>query len=121
MTLKSQITSDVTTIFLNTREFAESVTYTPSDGTALTITAVVERETFDENFGGDGRHLTKMAFVHVAAADVASPSINDVFTFDSLDWKVSAIPDPPEFGMTRIEVKRVERIETSSPEYRIPR
>jgi hypothetical protein len=44
MTFKDQIKSDALNVFLNTGEFAETVSYTPKGGSAKTIKAVVNRE-----------------------------------------------------------------------------
>lgn len=41
MTLAEQIVSDVTSVFLNTDDFAESVTLLRSDGSVETVTAIV--------------------------------------------------------------------------------
>lgn len=43
MTLKSQLSQDAISVFLNTDEFAEEVTYTPYGGTPSNIKAIIDR------------------------------------------------------------------------------
>lgn len=44
MTLKDSIKADVSSVFLNADEFAESVVYKPRSGGARTIKAIVDRD-----------------------------------------------------------------------------
>lgn len=44
MTLRQSISTDIETVFLNSDEFAEEVTYYPRSGGSRTILAIVERE-----------------------------------------------------------------------------
>ena len=85
MTLKTQMTSDLS-IFFNTDEFAESVTYTPKGGAGSTISAIVERnDPFQEPYIRGEKTAT--ALIQVKKADVASPQYGDTFTFDSQTWE----------------------------------
>lgn len=85
MTLKTQMTSDLS-IFLNTDEFAETITYTPSGGSATSISAIVEKDDiFQEPYvrGPD----TATCLVYVKASDVSTPQFGDTFTIDSVVWE----------------------------------
>ena len=59
MTLKTAMGDDMEKIFLNSNEFAETITYVKKNGTELSIKAVVERNRLDTGGEDEGRALTK--------------------------------------------------------------
>lgn len=64
MNLKDLIASDVTSVFLNEDEFAEPVDYTPKNGAARSITAVVRHnQEAIENEPIDYENETILVFV----------------------------------------------------------
>ena len=86
MTLKTQMATDLS-VFFNSNEFAESVTYTPSGGSGTTITALVFRsEDFQETYvrGPD----TARAEIWVKKSQVTNPQFGDVYSFDSQYWEM---------------------------------
>lgn len=103
MTLKSQIAADVTGVFLNTDEFAESATYTPSGGSSRSITIVVveQKTTEDEtrNTRKSERQLTTFCKLH-ATTGIDSPRHNDYLTYNSEDWNFKHVVDRDEAGIT---------------------
>lgn len=66
MTFKSQLDDDAVNVFLNSDEFAESITYTPSGGSPKTIKAVVSRERVDPDSQARGNVLINQAEIHIA-------------------------------------------------------
>lgn len=93
MTLKTQITADLSSFF-NADEFAESVNYTPDGGDLVAITAIVMREgTHQETFIRGPETAT--ATIMVKKTEVTTPQQGDLFTFDSQNWRPS-----PEIGTT---------------------
>lgn len=89
MTLKTQITSDLSTFF-NTDEFAETVSYTPVGGAAVDITAIVTRDNpFQEPYVRGEETAT--CEIEVMASEVADPQYGDLFTFNSETWEFDPI------------------------------
>lgn len=86
MTLKSQLTTDLS-VFYNTDEFAETVSYTPIGGSATDITAIVTRQ---------GSHMepyirgavTAAAIIEVQKSEAPTPQHGDTYTFDSQTWEM---------------------------------
>jgi len=77
-TLKQQITADVAGVFLDTDEFAESVTYIPASGAQSTITVIIEES--DEFLDMEDRVVDdEMISVFTArtSAGIQSPVIGD--------------------------------------------
>lgn len=112
MTLKQQMQDDVSTVFLDTDDFAESIRYTPDGGVATTINAVVDRR--------ENKALTpfeveikqeKLISIEVATTDVSSLSIKDTFTIDSLVWLIEGSPQQDSVGLMTIELIRVQPYE----------
>ncbi len=97
MTLKAMIASDASTVFLNTSDFAETVTYYPhtyfgaTARDARTISAVVFREQL-EVFSEDGDTITPVFEVHVANSTTVG--INS----DEIDLGGDQIEFPPRDG-----------------------
>jgi hypothetical protein len=100
MTLRDMITDDATAVFLNTDEFAESVTYYPFryPGTALrsnrTITAVVIREQIQAVTQDGSQTVLPRWEVHVANDSTAGISS------DEIDLGGDQIGFPPRDGQT---------------------
>lgn len=88
MTLKTQMTSDLS-VFFNTEEHAETVTYTPKGGAAVSIDVIVNREAdFQEDYVR-GRE-TATCTIMVKVTDVTDPQHGDVYTFNSEDWDMDS-------------------------------
>lgn len=66
MTLKTQMATDMKEVFLNSDEFAESITYTPYGGSAKTINAVILRERLLPNGVDAGRSVGRDAEILIA-------------------------------------------------------
>lgn len=82
MTLKTQITSDLSAFF-NTDEFAETISYTPSDGGAVSIAAILED--MDPSIMAEAPPADSM-ILHVLHSDVSDPQRGDTFTISSETW-----------------------------------
>lgn len=89
MTLKTQLTSDLS-VFFNSDEFAESVTYTASGGEATTITAVVVRSMshYEPYVRGEN---TAMAEIICKKSQVSAAGYGDTFAFDSQTWELDPV------------------------------
>jgi hypothetical protein len=70
MSFKDQLPQDAVSTFLNTEEFAEEITYTPSVGSPKTIKAVIVREGLEPSSENASRSLRKQAEVYIANDDV---------------------------------------------------
>lgn len=84
MTFKDQMTADKA-IFLNTDEFAETISYTANGESAVDIDAVVDRsgDLLEAYVRGE---RTALITITVAKTDVPSLAYGDIFTIDSYDW-----------------------------------
>lgn len=101
MTLKEQMAGDAKSAFLNTGEFAESVTYTPKGGTAKVLNAVINRKRLDPASEDIGRVLINQCEIFIAndaTAGVASISKGgDIVSFSEniagsvINWIVADI------------------------------
>lgn len=89
-TLKQQITADVPGVFLDTDEFAESVTYIPDSGAESTITVIIEET--DEFLDIEGRSVFDEVILVFTSRD--SSGIADPVLGDGL--KRSAAEDPSQ-------------------------
>jgi len=85
VTFKEQLSIDAKSAFLNTEEFAESITYTPKAGLPKAIKAVINRKRLDPAYEDTGRTLINQAELFVANdASAGVTSINkggDVVSF----------------------------------------
>ena len=125
MTLASTMRADVTSVFLKTDDFAESITYRPKGRPARTIKAVIAREEglALQDFA-DGSASVRQAVLSIADDEtngVADPSVDDEVQFDGALWKVSGKPDDDGFGMLRVRVNWIKLFERTTPDYRITR
>ena len=100
MTLKSQIISEASTVFLNTDEFAESITHYPGGGNSGSpVTAIV---TYDETSkeGGNLNEVHRSAGFLCVGSDV-SMSSQDRVTIGDADYQVTKV-DPVQAGMRKV-------------------
>lgn len=70
MTLKTRITSDYA-VFLNSDEFAESISYTPTGESAKSIKAVVVRENVNPDTQTQGRVMQRECELYIATDSTA--------------------------------------------------
>lgn len=106
MTFKSQMSVDMESVFLNTDEFAESIVYTPKNGVAKTIPAIIDRVPVNSQGEDQARTLHKQAEIIIhndATNGVTSIDKNgDKVTFPALpggtaiDWDVISIMEATE-------------------------
>jgi hypothetical protein len=83
MTLRDVMESDVTDVFLNTDEHAESITYTPKGGTARTITAIIDEDAQFIATQTDAA-LADMAAIYATRdplTGIDQPQLGDTITF----------------------------------------
>ena len=66
MTLKTEMVSDARNTFLNSGEFAETISYTPKGGSAKSIKAIVERSRLDSSSQDSGRIVGRQAEIWIA-------------------------------------------------------
>lgn len=101
MTLAATMRSDVSSVFLDTDEHAESVTYSPrGSSTTSTIKAIVERLATESMTDERGTSLRKMAFFHIA--DTTRPSEGDKLAVGGVTYRVDGITTDDGFGMLRV-------------------
>jgi hypothetical protein len=77
MSFKDQLSQDSINTFLNTDEFAEEITYTPSGGAPKAVRAVVVREGLEPSSENMSRSLRKQAELYIANDDVSGVTAID--------------------------------------------
>ena len=122
MSLRNLIAADVSRVFMQTREFAESITYTV-DGNDTPLVAVVFDEQQTEDAGDTGREQEQWRDVTISrdpdseSGGVASPRLDAVLSIGDVKYAVESIPYQDDTVAT-LRVVRVESIEKSRPGYR---
>lgn len=84
MTFKTQLAQDAINCILNTNEFAESITYTPKNGSPKSIKALVVRNRLDTTGQDQGRTLHNQAEIYIV-----NDATNGVTSIDKGDDTVS--------------------------------
>ena len=84
MSLKEQMAADVSAVFFNTDEFAETVTY--NGASIVAIPEIGESNKKGNEFSGDGS--ADRAEFCVKATDIADPVPGDVIVHNSKSWIV---------------------------------
>lgn len=98
MSLKDEMAADLS-IFFNSAEFAESVTY---NGSA--ILAIINRQA-EPTFIGD--NIADYAEILIKKSDVASPAYQDIIQFDSATWIVENIQRSDGL-ITKLKIRKRE-------------
>lgn len=83
MTLATDITSDLDDVFYNTDEFATAATYTPSGGSAVSV-SVIKVEANPAIM--DPPPPDDTLIIRVRESEVASPARGDSFVIDSTTY-----------------------------------
>lgn len=117
-TLAQQIVSDATTVFLNTDDFAQTVTHYTYNGSSFTSTS--RTANFDE-FGGAvedtqiGRRFVRRAIIDLPATVTVVCNDDqakcDYFTVSGERWDVESVPER-DAGMVSVQVVRYEKVAT---------
>lgn len=106
MTLKAQITSDLTTFF-DTDEFAETTSYTPSGGAAVSISAILED--MDPSIMDYDPPADSM-ILNVKTSDVSDPQRGDIFVISGETWYLTRnLGGGSHDGVWRLEVSRSDK------------
>src|SRR3989338_1491513 len=115
MTFKTQHSEDGKNLFLNTDEFAESITYTPNGGSPKAVKALVVRERLQADGPDQGRVLNRQAEVYVAndatEGVISVDKGNDTVSFpvfvegSAVSWRVVEVLGKDE-GMWHLAVMR---------------
>ncbi|MBN2568131.1 MAG: hypothetical protein JXB42_01740 [Deltaproteobacteria bacterium] len=86
MTLKDEMAADLDSVFFDTGDFSESVTYTSKGGAGVPIMAIVIKDSpFQEPYVRGEE--TARCEIEVKASDVANPQYGDTFTIDGVTWE----------------------------------
>lgn len=80
MTLKDQMLTDATAVFLNEDEFAESIVYRPFNGTPRTISALVTRNPPADLNGVPYAQGTFVMIVEVANSETTGIALSELNT-----------------------------------------
>lgn len=131
MTLAAQIVSDVTGVFLNTDDFAESVTHITYLGVATTRTAIFFRDTEqDDTFTNrddlresgsavrDDRGIRIRAQGVIELPTTVTVDDRDTFIIDGTTWNVVRIANGRDSGMQSVMVADNTPINTRKPRIR---
>ena len=87
MTLKEDILTDLNDVFFDTDEFAETGTYTPSGGDAVSVNFIPEE--MDPSIMSDAPPGDEM-IIRVKTSDVSNPQRGDAFAIDDETWYLKA-------------------------------
>ena len=98
MTLQSDLDSEINEVFLDSDDFADAVTYTPSGGSASPINGIFDKQYPAENERGS---ITFTPRILVASTDVAGIQKNDTFLISGTTYYVFE-PEPDDNGMRNI-------------------
>lgn len=118
-TLAEQIVADVSTVFLNADEFAESVTRhvagVADAGTDVAATGIFIEDAADRSYE-TGDKITRTATLQIA--ETVSITDRDAWTIRSQRWETQKGEYGPRVdgGMRTIRLERVEKIQTSRGE-----
>lgn len=98
MSLKDVMAADISAVFFNTSEFAETVTY---NGTSITaIPEIGEDNRKGNTFAASGG--SGIAYFTVKESDIAWPEPPDKITYKNVTWYVARVISS-DGGMHRIE------------------
>lgn len=117
MTLREQMESDVSSVFLNTDEHAETVTYTPKNGTARSVTVIIDEDGSLTDLDGNriGKNVAQV-FAERSESGIPTPALGDTIalTRNGISFLLSyagIFTDADEFGWwLTFNVSRTERI-----------
>ena len=106
MTFKTQMINDLS-VFFNTDEFAETITYTPSGGSPVEISAIPgDQNATLQDPPPAGDTMT----IFVKASDVSDPGYKDQFTINSETWYFRKnLSGGSNDGILELEISRSER------------
>jgi hypothetical protein len=87
VTLREQITTDVSTVFLNEEDFAESCTYIPKGCASRTITAVVDElgSFVENNLGKRSEEFIDVFVSRSSTTGIDEPQLGDAFYRTEVD------------------------------------
>lgn len=85
MTLKTQMQADLASVFYNTDDFAETVTYTPAGGAGISVVAIIDYGRDDEDGADD---LGQNAKIRIMVSSVATVTAGDTITIGANTWEV---------------------------------
>ena len=129
MTLQSLIAADATDVFLDTSDFARSISRNPAGvtGSAVTLTAIVFLDDESGLQGSvldteEGRKLERWGRLEISEATTVlvteRPEGRDTWTIDGKIWntvRVEARDGYTLSGLQTVIIQRVERIATAKP------
>ena len=110
--------NDVSGVFLETEEHAETATYTPSGGVGVSITIVVsDEDSMEPQMYEDGKQrIAKLTF-YCAVADVPTVTVHeDTVTARGNTYTVKAIPEKDQW-LQRLEAETAIPMRKSSQRY----
>ena len=106
-TFDTQLTAELASVFFNTDEFAESITYTPSGGTSKTVKMIPDEEDpGSQTLAPPGDSM----IILVQSAEVTAPLRGDTYTIGGITWyHEEIIRGGPEEGVYHIRLTRSVR------------
>ena len=117
MTLKSQMTSDVSAVFLDTDEMAESWTQWPQgvESNAATVTVVPEIPVSEPAERRLDRGDEQRIEIEIWLASSVTVHVDDVWLDENSNRYDATALHPIEKGMRRVTVVRIDKQHTSRP------
>jgi hypothetical protein len=110
--VSSGTTTDSTelSVFFNTDEFAESVTYTPSGGAGTTIKAIIDYGSGENYRGADALHTEGVMLIQANATyGVETVAVGDTVTIDTESWRVVDAEKIDDGLIWRCLISRINR------------
>lgn len=97
-------TDNERSIFFNTNDFGLSATYTPSGGTATTISGLLDNEAEDIATGGDIDLVYSIPVFTCKTSDVASAAFGDALVVSGTTYAVRKVEADAQ-GVTRLTLE----------------
>lgn len=92
-------TDTIRSIYLNTNDYGQEATYTPSGGSGSTINGLLDKESDDIESGGEVGVVYSTTTFTCRTSDVSSASFGDSLVTDSVTYTVRKV-EPDNNGMT---------------------
>jgi hypothetical protein len=88
MTFKEQMAADLSTVFFNTDDFAESAIYTPVSGAAVACSVLIDHNIELQPSGLDSQVSVTATVIESMVSEVGIPVVGATFTIGSTEYEI---------------------------------
>lgn len=127
MGFRENVIRDSRTVFLNSAEFAETVTYNPDGGAPVALVVVIDWDQPEQRSSVDGTVEVRGGRMFVPAHEADGETLiaygrRDTVTIASEEFAVVTVGERPGMlGLRELEISRTEPIEKAAEGYRVIR